>query len=206
MFETMVETHNTLVARAYGAETLLRKLQVFESRIVREVALIVSFNLALIATAQISLTLPFTVVPITGQTFAVLLMAMALGRARAVAVVTLYLTEGALGAPVFAGASGSVAVLMGPTGGYLLGFLVSAYVVGTLADRGWDRRYVLSLVALTSGAAVIFVCGLAQLSFFVETGSLLSLGLYPFLPGAALKIAAAFWLIPTISGIRKQNQ
>jgi len=201
----MIGLHNpTGIARALIAETLLERLRFLESQLVREVFLIMAFNLALIASAQVSIALPFTVVPITGQTFAALLLSMALGRSRAVTVVLLYLTEGALGLPVFAGASGSAAVLLGPTGGYLLGFLVAAYLVGSCADRGWDRRYVSSLAALVIGTAVIFVCGLAQLSLFVDHDKLLVMGLYPFLPGAGLKIAVAFWLIPTFSAIRRK--
>ncbi len=202
----MSVTNNSLtISKAYVAGAVLQKLRVFESRIVREVMLVVSFNLALIATAQVSLTLPYTVVPITGQTFGVLLVAMALGRVRAVSVVLLYLAEGAVGLPVFAGASGGAAVLLGPTGGYLLGFLGAAYFVGALADRGWDRSFVLSGSALLIGTVLIFACGLTQLSVFVDNSVLLQMGFYPFLPGAALKILAAFWLIPTFSGIRQKN-
>jgi len=203
----MSVTYDSLtITKAYIAGTLLQKLRVFESRIAREVMLVLSFNLALIATAQISLTLPFTVVPITGQTFGVLLVAMALGRLRAVAVVVLYLSEGLVGLPVFAGASGGAAVLLGPTGGYLLGFLLAAYVVGAFADRGWDRSFVLSGSALLTGTVLIFACGLAQLSVFVDQSVLLQMGFYPFLPGAALKIIGAFWLIPVLSGLRDKRQ
>ncbi|MBN4056856.1 biotin transporter BioY [bacterium AH-315-J21] len=195
--EKLVGNRNSYLVNSLGA---MGGASVFGSTIAREVMVVLSFNIILIATAQISVALPFTIVPITGQTFGVLLTAMALGRTRAVGVVGLYLLEGALGLPVFAGATGGAAVLLGPTGGYLLGFLVAAYVTGSLADRGWDRNYWLSASALTLGAAVIFVCGLSQLSLFVEPSSVLQLGFYPFLIGSGLKIAAAFWLIPMISG------
>jgi biotin transport system substrate-specific component len=177
----------------------LRALSRFDSSLTREIMLVLTFNALLVATAQISFSLPFTIVPVTGQTFGVLLIAMALGRVRAVSVIGLYLLEGAMGLPVFAGATGGVAVLVGPTGGYLLGFLLAALVVGALADRGWDRSYLLSASALLIGTLLIFACGLSQLSFFVGHGALLQIGFYPFLAGAALKVALAFWLIPSLA-------
>ena len=165
---------------------------------VMELPILLAFNLLLVATAYLSIELPFSPVPITGQTLGVLLVAMALGRVRGTAVVMAYLLEGAAGLPVFASGRAGIAVLFGPTGGYLLGFLVAAYVVGHLTDRGWDRSVGRSLVAMTVGTAVIFVCGLAQLYFFVPTPTLLATGLWPFLPGAAIKIAAASVVLPAI--------
>jgi len=163
-----------------------------------ELPLLLSFNLLLVASAYLSINLPFSLVPITGQTFGVLLVAMALGRMRGTAVVLAYLAEGAAGLPVFAGGKAGVAALMGPTGGYLLGFLAAAWIVGLLADRGWDRGYVKSILAMTLGTAVIFLCGLTQLALFVPGETLLPMGLYPFLPGAVIKIAAASLLLPSI--------
>jgi biotin transport system substrate-specific component len=87
---------------------------------------------------------------------------------------------------------------MGPTGGYLIGFLAAAWIIGFLADKGWDKGYVKSILAMTVGTAVIFVCGLAQLSLFVPGDTLLAMGLFPFLPGAAVKIAVASVMLPSI--------
>ncbi len=183
----------------------LSALSGFESAITRDILMVLAFNVMLVITAQISFSLPFTIVPVTGQTFGVLLTAMALGRVRAVSVVALYLIEGAMGLPVFAGASGGAAVLFGPTGGYLLGFLLAALVTGTLADRGWDRNYFLSASALVVGTALIFACGLTQLSLFVDKNSLLQMGFYPFIVGATLKIALAFWLIPALASGKSRS-
>lgn len=180
-------------------------LRWLQSSLTREVALIISFNLLLIASAQIAIPLSGGV-PITGQTFGVLLAAMALGRVRGVGVVALYLAEGAAGLPVFASGGAGPAVFVGPTGGYLLGFLASAWLVGTLADRGWDRSYMKSLSALAAGTALIFLVGLAWLSQFVSGTTLLLVGLYPFLPGAALKIAAAFWLLPMTEKLIRESR
>lgn len=167
------------------------------SSIWREIPLLLGFNLVLVATAYISLQLPWSMVPITGQSFGVLLIAMALGRVRGTGVVLAYLAEGAMGLPVFAGGKAGLAVLLGPTGGYLLGFLAAAYVAGFLADRGWDKSLLKSASAMTIGTAIIFACGLTQLSMFVPIEGLLAAGFVPFLPGAAIKIALASGLLPT---------
>lgn len=100
--------------------------------------------------------------------------------------------------PVFAGGSAGLAKLFGPTGGYLLGFLLSAYIVGYLADKGWDKSYSKTLIAMIFGTAIIFMAGLTQLSFFVPANSLIAMGFTPFLPGAILKIAIASLILPTV--------
>lgn len=163
-----------------------------------EIPLLIGFNLLLVLSAQVAIPLPFSPVPITGQTFGVLLVAMALGRLRGTSVVVAYFLEGALGLPVFAGGTAGLAVLMGPTGGYLIGFVFAAFLVGTLADHGWDRGIVRSLAAMTLGTAVIFAAGLAAVSRFVPSESVLALGLTPFVPGALIKIALASLVLPSV--------
>ena len=170
-----------------------------------EVPVLIAFNLVLIASAYISIHLPFSPVPVTGQTLGVLLVAMALGRTRGLAVVLAYLAEGAAGLPVFAGGTGSLAVLFGPTGGYLFGFVGAAYIVGFASDRGWHTSYLKSLVAMIAGTAVIFASGLSWLAVMVPAASLLNLGLWPFLPGAALKLTVAAAALPTISKFVNRN-
>jgi biotin transport system substrate-specific component len=113
-------------------------------------------------------------------------------------VVAAYLIEGAAGLPVFAGGSAGFVRFIGPTGGYLAGFLVAAGVVGYLADRGWDRRLYSSAAAMTIGTALIFLSGLAWLSTLVPVEALLQTGLYPFVPGAVVKIALASVILPSI--------
>ena len=163
-----------------------------------EFLLLACFNLLLVGSAYISINLPFSPVPITGQTFGVLLIAMALGRVRATAVVAAYLLEGVAGLPVFAGGATGPGILLGPTGGYLVGFVAAAWTVGYLADMGWDKNIFKSVLAMTTGTALIFVFGLAQLSLFLNWESLLVAGLIPFLPGAALKIALASAVLPSV--------
>ena len=165
---------------------------------IAQAAVLVGFNALLVACSYISITLPFSPVPITGQTFGILLVAMALGRVRGAAVVLAYLAEGAAGLPVFAGGTAGAIKLFGPTGGYLMGFLVSAYVVGYLADKGWDKNYLTSVAAMTIGTAIIMVCGLAWLSTFIPGEALLAMGLTPFIPGALLKIALASVILPSV--------
>ncbi len=163
-----------------------------------EIPILLAFNVLLVACAYIAVPLPFSPVPITGQTFGVLLVAMALGRVRGTGIVLAYLAEGAAGLPVFAGGAAGPQVLFGPTGGYLAGFVAAAFVVGAMAEHGWDRTISRSIVAMTIGYVVIFAFGLAQLSFFVPVATLLAMGLTPFIPGMIVKIALAAWILPLI--------
>jgi len=148
--------------------------------------------------AQLTMRLPWTVVPITGQTFGVALIALTAGRKYATSMVMAYLALGWLGMPVFANAmSGFV---LGPTLGYLLGMFLAAPLVGWMADRGWSRSFPSALLAAYLGSVVIFSCGLLGLSFFVPSEGLLAAGLYPFLIGDLLKNLAAAGLA---AGIRR---
>ncbi|MDZ4722925.1 MAG: biotin transporter BioY [candidate division Zixibacteria bacterium] len=163
-----------------------------------EIPLLLGFNLLLVAAAYISIPLVFSPVPITGQTFGVMLIAMALGRIRGTAVVTAYLLEGIAGAPVFAGGGAGIHHLFGPTGGYLLGFVPAAFLTGYLADQGWYKGYILSAIAMFIGHAVVFLFGLTQLFFFVPVSGLFAAGLIPFLPGTAIKIGLASFILPSV--------
>lgn len=147
--------------------------------------------------AQFVIRLPWTPTPITGQTFAVLLVGTLLGASRGAGAMLVYLLEGASGLPVFAGGGAGVAHLLGPTGGYLIGFVFAAAVAGALAERGWDRRVTLTILSMSIATAVIFLCGAAWLAFFVGIDQVWTMGVGPFLPGAALKIGLATALLPT---------
>jgi biotin transport system substrate-specific component len=139
--------------------------------------------------AQVAIPLPWTPVPITGQTFGVALIAMLWGRARGFAVVLSYLIAGAIGLPVFAMAKSGLA--FGPTFGYLLGMLVASIWMGFLADRGWTKTFLRAWLTAFSGSVIVFSFGLAVLSTFVPSESLLAFGLLPFLPGDFLKTLIA---------------
>jgi biotin transport system substrate-specific component len=151
---------------------------------------------ALIAlAAQVRIPLPFSPVPVTGQTFAVLLVAAALGRLGLASVIA-YLIEGAIGLPVFAGGGFGVATIVGPTGGYLIGFALAAALVGSAVERGWDRHLVTALAAMLLGEVAIYACGLAWLARFALPVPLLDAGLLPFIPGDLVKLALASLALP----------
>jgi biotin transport system substrate-specific component len=163
---------------------------------IAEVALILGATLFIAAFAQLSI--PLQPVPITGQTFAVLLVGMALGSRRGALALAAYLVEGAAGLPVFAEAKSGVATILGPTGGYLVGFIAAAWVVGYLAEKGWDRNFLKTFAAMAIGNAVIYALGLGWLLryFAGDVNATLAAGMYPFLIGDAIKAAAAALLLP----------
>jgi len=173
------------------------------SRFLRNAVLAVAGTALIAISAKIQV--PFWPVPMTLQTFAILVIAMAYGWRLGSATVLLYLAEGAMGLPVFAG-GGGIAYFAGPTTGYLFGFLIAAALVGALAERGWDRSVVRTLLANTAGTAMIFVPGVLWLAFFLGGGKGLdpaaalvaawTAGALPFLAGAAAKIALAAAVMP----------
>ena len=160
-------------------------------------ALILGASVLTAFAAQVALPLPWTPVPLTGQTFAVLLTGAVLGPKRAFLAMALYLLEGAAGLPVFAGGAAGALEFAGPTGGYLLAFPFAAAATGALCQRGWDRRFVTMLAAMLLGSCVIFALGLSMLSRFVPASTLLAQGLLPFVPGDLLKSALAALAFPT---------
>lgn len=157
-------------------------------------------SLALWASAK--LQVPFYPIPMTMQTFVVLILGMAYGWKLGAATVLLYLAQGALGLPVFAGTPErgvGFAYMIGPTGGYLVGFVVSAAAIGWLGSRGWDRHISTTLAAMTFGTTIIFAFGLVWVATLVGwQKSVLEVGLWPFLPGAMFKIALAAVVVPAV--------
>jgi len=146
--------------------------------------------------AQMEIRLPFTPVPISGGTLGVLYAGALLGSRRGAAAVALYLLEGAAGLPVFSGGAAGFLHLLGPTGGYLLGFPLGAFATGLLAERGWDRTPLRAFATMLLGGLPIFALGLLGLSRFVPARALLGAGLWPFLPGDLIKAAASAGLLP----------
>jgi len=162
------------------------------------VLLVVAASLVTAGAAQVEIRLPWTPVPITGQTFAVLLTGAVLGSRRAFLAMCLYLAEGSAGLPFFSGGAAGFAKLLGPTGGYLIAFPFAAALTGLLAERGWDRRPLTMFAAMLLGSTIIFALGLAQLSGFVPEGALLASGLLPFIPGDIIKSALAAGVFPAL--------
>ncbi len=136
-------------------------------------------------------------VPLTGQTFAVLLIAALYGSLRGSITIVTYLTQGAMGLPVFAGGQAGFAYMLGPTGGYLLGFVFAAFLVGWLAEHGWDRKVYLTLAAMLMGNIIIYAFGITWFSLVLDFERALTLAVLPFIPGDIIKILVAALLLPS---------
>jgi biotin transport system substrate-specific component len=163
-------------------------------------ALLVLAGTTLVAlAAQISIPLPFTPVPITGQTFAAVLVGASLGAARGFASLLIYLLVGIAGAPVYADQGHGWETITGASGGYIVGFILAAAVTGWLAERRWDRRFSSALGAMLTGNVLIYLVGLPWLAVVLDTSleRTLELGLYPFVPGDMLKLYLAGALLPS---------
>lgn len=162
-------------------------------------ALVAVGTVLLALAARVEIPLPFSPVPVTGQTFAVLLIGAALGARFGAAAVAAYVLEGVAGLPVFAGGAAGVARLTGPTGGYLVGFVLAAAIVGWAAERGWTKRIATTLVAMLAGEAALYACGLVWLARFPLTLGVLDAGLFPFIAGDLYKICLAVAVLPPIT-------
>jgi biotin transport system substrate-specific component len=176
------------------AETLWRS----DNKILRNIILAIVGSLALWASAKVQV--PFYPVPITMQTFVVLTIGMTFGWRLGTATVLLYLAEGAMGLPVFAGTPGKgigLAYMMGPTGGYLLGHVLAAFSAGWLAERGWDRNFLKTALAMLIGNVLIYVPGLFWLGAVLGWDKpILEWGMTPFILGDATKLVLAAILLP----------
>jgi biotin transport system substrate-specific component len=163
--------------------------------LVRSIALVIGGAIFVGLTAQVSIPLPFTPVPLTLQTFSVLLVGAALGSVRGVASMALYLLAGVAGVPWFAEHQSGWALA---SFGYIVGFVAAAWVVGRLAERGADRRVLPTIGMMALGNLVIYVFGVAGLMLIahLSVGKALALGVLPFLIGDAIKILLAAVLLP----------
>lgn len=160
------------------------------------------------AAAQLSIHIPFTPVPLTLQPMIVLVGSAALGARLGASSQLLYLLLGIAGLPVFAASAvlpPGIGRILGPTGGYLLAYPVAAFVTGYFAERGFDRRYLTSLVGMGAGLATLFAGGVLWLAFFAAgpTGPLgvqaaLATGLYPFVVPDLVKVGIASGVLPTV--------
>ena len=165
---------------------------------VRHLALILAGTILIALAAQISIPVPGSPVPITGQTFGVLLSAGALGFRRGIAATLLYLVLGIVGLPVFAHGSHGTEIILGATGGYLVGFVLAAAVVGRLAELGWDRNLVGAIGAMLIGSALIYAVGVPWLMAVAhfDLATALDKGTIPYLIGDAIKLALAAAAFP----------
>lgn len=154
----------------------------------RRVVLVLGGSVLLALSAKVQI--PFWPVPLNMETFVLLVIGLGYGRALGLATVLAFLVEGALGFPVFANGAGP-AYFLGPTGGYLIGYIPAILLLGWLADRDWDRRLELAILAALLADAIVFVFGVAWLATLVGLSKALHGGLYPFVLGDALKVVGA---------------
>lgn len=189
--------------QAYAPRPTLASALFPQSGLLRDALLLLGFSAVIALSAQVTIRLPFTPVPISGQTFAVLLAGAALGSTRGALAVLAYHAEALAGLPVYAGWSSAwtpsaagVPYVIGPTAGYLAGFVPAAFAVGWLAERGWDRAVHLTAAAMVIGNLVIYACGAAVLTLYVGSERVLAAGVLPFLVGDIIKIALAALALP----------
>jgi biotin transport system substrate-specific component len=166
--------------------------------LVRDIALVLGVAALTALAAQLRVPIPGLPVPVTGQTFAVLLGAAAIGPVRGALAQALYMTLGMVGLPVFTGGASGVEVIFGASGGYIVGFVVASVVVGALARRGLDRGVLGTVLAFAAGTATIYAIGVPWLAVAtgMAPGAALAAGAGVFLVGDAIKAALAGVLLP----------
>ena len=171
------------------------------NQLIKKIFLVFIGSILLAISSKIKI--PFYPVPMTMQTFVVVLIGMLYGWKLGVFTVALYLFEGAIGLPVFA-SGGGIAYLTGPTAGYLYGMLFASVVISYLANLGFSKTYFKSLISLTIGSIIIFAIGIIYLGSIIGYQKAVAVGLLPFIPSELFKIALAVALIPTIQKVIKK--
>jgi len=186
MMSTAFENNETLLGVALAPLDL-----------VRQVGLVIGFSLLTALAAQV--VIPIGPIPVTGQTFAVLLIGALLGSRLGAMAMIAYLIEGASGLPFFQSGHFGLLYLMGPTEGYLIAFPAAAYVTGAFAEHGWDRRFLTAAAAMAIGSAIIMLSGWAWFSVVMRTSPLTTLyaTVIKFIPGDIIKISLAAVVLPS---------
>lgn len=179
---------DSLLARYFTADRTLS--------VMSQIVLILAGSALLALSAQFAFRTPISPVPVTGQTLVVLMIGMAYGSRLGAATVLAYLVEGGMGLPVFANGTAGWPVIMGPTGGYLIGFVAAAFVLGRLAERGIGRGPVSTSLAMAIGTVIIYAAGVSWLGQFIGFDKAVAAGMVPFLYGDALKLIVAAGLMP----------
>lgn len=190
-----------MTALSPSAPRLVLADRVLSRSLLTDAVLVISGAALVAVFAQ--LYVPLWPVPVTGQTLAVLLVGSTLGALRGSLAMVLYAALGVVGLPVFSEGSSGLGVLAGPTGGYIIGFILSAALVGWLAERAWDRKVLKAIATFAAGTLSVFVIGLPWLAVFLgsvgapnDLQSVLVAGFYPFLIGGAIKALIAAGLLP----------
>ncbi len=162
----------------------------------KDLFLILAGSVALALASRIALYLPLSPVPITAQTLMVFAIGALLGSRRGALSVLAYVVEGAAGLPVFAAGNAGLIYMLGPTGGYIVGFVAAAFVVGWYAEKYWHRKTVTILLALIIASVAIYAPGLLWLARFVGLQRAVAAGLLPFIPGDTVKLLLAAMVLP----------
>ncbi len=191
---------NSMKTETWVGNLISKNIENINIKILFSIITVFLGSLLLIASAKIKV--PLYPVPMTLQPLAVLMLATLFGRKLATLTVGLYIFKGIIGLPVFA-FGGGLMYLMGPTGGFILGFFVSAIIVGHLADRGWGKNVLLSIISMLIGMAVIYSLGIFQLALLKGFNFALLKGFYPFLLGDFYKLLLAGIITPYIWKISK---
>jgi biotin transport system substrate-specific component len=163
----------------------------------RAVSLVVAFSLLTALSAQI--VIPIGPIPITGQTFAVLLTGALLGSRLGAMALIVYLIEGASGLPFFRSGASGIAHLLGPTGGYLVAFPAAAFITGAFSEHGWDKRFLTAAASMAIGSAVIMLSGCVWFALLTNTppSTAFQLAVVKFIPGDIVKILLAAAVLPS---------
>jgi biotin transport system substrate-specific component len=191
MITTSAAAPRTLLETAWSQDATARRVGMVVAAL---------FGVCLL-TLSAKVQVPFWPVPMTMQTLVVLMIGMTYGSRLAAGTVMAYLLAGAAGLPVFAGTPErgiGLAYMMGPTAGFLVGFVIAAWIVGFLAERGWDRSFLTCAVAMIAGHVVISLSGVVWLAVLMGTTKAIDIGLVPFLASSALKTALGTAAMPLI--------
>ena len=180
------------------------KIKSKEKEFLKSIFLVLSGVIFLSIMSQLIIPLYFTPVPISLGSFGIILVALLYGRKLGTATVISYVAAGSLGAPIFAGfKAGS---LFSPTGGYIIGYIVAAAILGYLSDKGIAKSYVKTFLSLLLVSVIIFILGALVLMLFVPIKNVFMAGVLPFIPGDILKAVAATLLFPRLWKFIKKNK
>jgi len=185
------------MSTAFAKDETLLGVALAPLDVVRQVGLVIGFSLLTALAAQV--VIPIGPIPVTGQTFVVLLTGALLGSRLGAMAMIAYLIEGASGLPFFQSGHFGLLYMMGPTGGYLIAFPAAAYVTGAFAEHGWDRRFLTAAAAMSIGSIIIMLSGWAWYSVVLHTSPLLTLyaTVIKFIPGDIIKITLAAAVLPS---------
>ena len=185
------------MSTAFAKDETLLGVALAPLDVVRQVGLVIGFSLLTALAAQV--VIPIGPIPVTGQTFVVLLTGALLGSRLGAMAMIAYLIEGASGLPFFQSGHFGLLYMMGPTGGYLIAFPAAAYVTGSFAEHGWDRRFLTAAAAMAIGSIIIMLSGWAWYSVVLHTSPLLTLyaTVIKFIPGDIIKITLAAAVLPS---------